>query len=182
MPCAFRILRFLACLSATLTIATVLRAQAPTGIGIAAGFGSSDYQDAAIRDNDGPAIGLDAQLALGDSISVGPIVQYAHEEGELDLGAFGWRDVTITVLSYGLQARGWIGGFFAGGHLAQYDATLDFSGDTASRTGAGYGLVAGWESRGGWSAHAQYDEYSVGSGGDKINVTATHIFLGFRFK
>ena len=157
-------------------------AAAETGFGISGGISSTDADELGIRDNVGPAIGFDYQFALSDQFSLSPFLQYASEEGKIDVAPFGSFDVTVKTLSYGVQARGWVDEFFAGGHLAAYDLTLDLLGSSASESGFGFGAVLGWEAEGGFFAHLQYDSFTIGSGSNEIDLTSTRVFAGFRFK
>jgi len=128
----------------------------------------------------GLSIGIDYQIALGDSWSLDPFLMSSGEStgGDLNPG------VTAGHGILGLGVRYWPGDFFVGAHIGNYSEVLSGStGGSLSASGGGVGLSAGWESpTGGLFVFGQLDSFSLSYPDADVDETAVRLQIGYRWK
>jgi hypothetical protein len=128
----------------------------------------------------GVSIGIDYQVALGDSLTLNPFLMSSSESTSGDLNS----GVTAGHGILGLGVRYWPGDFFLGAQIGNYSEVL--SGDTGgslSASGGGFGLSAGWESpTGGLFVVGQYDSFSLSYSDADIDETGFRLQIGYRWK
>jgi len=85
----------------------------------------------------------------------------------------------------GLELRYWAGDVFFGGHLAHYSESLHNRNTrtTATGTGGGIGLVAGWEDpQGGLFVLGQLDSAKLSYVDADVKLRAIRLSAGYRWK
>jgi hypothetical protein len=98
----------------------------------------------------GLSLGMDAQFALSENLSLNP---YLMLSAERDASSAGVADGLA-----GLQLRRWFGTWFAGGHMFEHDRVVYSNGSVQSSAyGIAGGLLAGVEYANGWGAEVQAD-------------------------
>lgn len=128
----------------------------------------------------GLSLGLDYQFALSDKFSISPFLMTSSESVKNISGMTAGHGIL------GVQLRYWAGDMFFGGHLASYSEVFVASGTTATASGGGAGLVAGWEKPdGGLYVMGQLDSATVTPstvGYSDVKFSAFRLSVGYRWK
>jgi hypothetical protein len=126
------------------------------------------------------SIGVDYQIALGDSFSVNPFLMSSSESTSGDLQS----DIKAGHGILGLGVRFWPGDLFVGAHFGRYSEALSGgSGGSLSANGGGFGLSVGWESPdGGLFVMGQYDSFSLSYDDADIDEKGVRLQVGYRWK
>ena len=166
-----------------------------SGLGIGGGFAShtTDVDGDASGpgfefDSDGFALVADWQIVMSDSFTLTPFFQFSDEEGDdVALGGGATLTIDMTIITLGVQARFWFGGFFlgAGAGLASIDFDFEFknagpfSGTSSdSDTGTVILGMIGWEGDSGIFAYGQYETILL----DDADITGFVAIVGYRFR
>ena len=176
-------------ISATLLPATQTLAQPESGFGLFGGVARHKSEVALPGlpfsfDSSGVSIGVDWQIAIGDSFSINPIFMTSSETVSGDVTG------TATHSILGVSFRFWIGELFLGPHVGAYSETVELesifgipaSGEVTS-TGSGGGIAIGWEAENGFLLMFQYDTATLeDDGGVETDLTGFRLQAGFRWK
>ena len=159
-------------------------AEPQNGFGLDAGmarYNMTPQSGGATYSSAGLSLGLDYQFALSRQFSLNPFLMTSGESSSVS-------NVTINHGIAGLELRYWTdSNLFFGAHLASYSEvqTLTVGALTlsASGSGTGVGLVAGWENpQGGFFAMGQVDGADINYSGNVTKMSGMRLSIGYRWK
>lgn len=129
----------------------------------------------------GASYGIDYLFLVSPSFSLSPFFMVSSEKGGGDLRT----DTSVSHGIFGMQGRYWFGptrDFFIGVHIGRYSEALS-NGDTASASGNGLGIAAGWESPDiPLFFIGQFDSTQIEYSDMDGDLTGLRISIGFRWK
>jgi hypothetical protein len=158
-------------------------AEPRNGFGLDAGmasFNMTPQSGTTTYSSSGLSLGMDYQIALSKRFSLSPFLMTSGEASSVS-------NVTIGHGILGLQLRYWAGNVFFGGHIGSYSevqtATIGSVTVSASGSGGGAGLVAGWENpNGGFFAMGQLDSANISYSTGDTKLAGFRLSLGYRWK
>jgi len=160
-------------------------AEPKNGFSLNAGLASHSMKDQCSFCNtyssSGLSLGLDYQIALSNQFSISPFLMSSGETVNVSGGTVGHGIL-------GLQLRYWVGDIFFGGHVGGYSEVRTYTTGpfsiSASGSGGGAGLVAGWENPdGGLYVMGQVDSATIKyEGSSDTKLSGFRLSAGYRWK
>lgn len=124
-------------------------ARAATDNGFALYVGPVHVHDPTLGNDNGSALGVDAQFVVNDAWSLNPYLGISTDHPG--------NGYTSTNITGGLQARYWVGSWFIGAEYLYHDLLVSKGGLTQLSTfGPALGAAVGWEGENHWSVMLEW--------------------------